>query len=225
MIKFKHPLKIRAGDDSVFLGIELKDIKCKTRLTFHWGDDSVKVLGAPMIAPNIFEFDPIKEGGWFLKYAVSQDAKPSCKRLYITVEQIKSRAIFIWFARIIAILALLLPIGLLLLQTLNRDFYSKSRLGLTFGSFTFSFPVMFIIATLLWSKRVTEYINRLFSITQRAFGTKLIEYEGKGMSDRAIEIVEQSSVINGEEDSLSSWIQIKTLWSESEIRNHVEQGH
>jgi len=224
MIKFRHPLKIRAGDDAVFLAIRLKGIKHKTRLTFHWGDDSVKVLGAPMIAPNIFEFNPIKQGGWFLKYAVSQEAKPSFKRLYITVETIKSRQIFIWIARVIAILALLLPIGISLLKIYSYEIYSASKLAITVGSFTFSFPIMIIIAFLLWSKKITEYINRLFSITERASGTELIEYEGKGMSDRAIEIVVQSSNSISENESLSTWIQIKPLWKESEIQRYAEQG-
>jgi hypothetical protein len=221
MIQITHPKKIKAGDELINLGLKVSDIKQKTRLTFNWGDDNIKVIGANMVSPNIFEFAPVKrENNWYIKYCASQDAKPATKRLYVTVETIQTRKILIWIMRGIGILFLLLPVIVLIGQMYFEGRLSNYfNLSINLGSLSLSVPVMFIITIFLWSRKFTEYISRIMSVSEKAAKTEIIEREGKGMSYIPIKILDQNS--NDSDDNLdtnfSDWITIKPYWKKSEI--------
>lgn len=222
MIQIRYPKRIKARDDLILIGIKLKNLKNKTRLTFLWGDDSIKVLGANMISPNVFEFAPTrKEDLWYLKYSASQDAKPSAKRLYVSVEKIKSRKIIIWVMRIISLLFVILPI-IFFYQVFEFSSLEFLLFDISIGSISVSLPVMSILSVFLWSRRVTEYVNRIFSISEKAAETEIEEYSGKGMSNNPIKIIEQNNNENAEnnDDNFSSWISIKPQWRESEINDN-----
>ena len=221
MIQIKHPKKIKAGDELINLGLKVSNIKQKTRLTFNWGDDNIKVIGANMLSPNIFEFAPVKgENNWYIKYCASQDAKPATKRLYVTVETIKTRKILIWIMRGIGILFLLLPVMILIGQMYFEGRFSNYlNMSINIGSLSLSVPVMFIITIFLWSRKFTEYISRIMSVSDKAAKTEIQEYQSKGMSYIPIKILDQNS--NDSADNLdtnfSDWITIKPYWRKTEV--------
>ncbi len=228
MIEFRHPLRIKAGDEITFLGLDVGELRERIRVTYHWGFDQINVLGANMIRPNVFEFGPQTKGAWYVKYAVSQDTKPCQKSLYINVERIKTNKPLIWFLRVAAILLFIIPVAITLWQVYMQSKQGPSfNIGISAGSLTFALPLTFILTILLWSRKVTEYITRLFEITSSSKDVEL-EYLAKGMSKYSIEIISQDSNRNNRNsenniqnsmsnEDLSSWIRIKPIWTTSEL--------
>ena len=223
MLQFKHPKKIKAGDELIDIGLKISNEKRKTRLTFNWGDDSIKVIGANMVRPNVFEFKAVKnnESNWFIKYCASQDAKPSKKRLYVTVEEIRTRKLLIWLMRGIGILFLILPVLIFIFQTYYRGrYYNFFNFSINIGDLTLSVPVMLAVTIFLWSKKTSEYISRLMTVSQKATETEIVEYQAKGMSYIPIEILSQndSELAENKKENFSDWITIKPHWYKSEVK-------
>ena len=101
MLKFSYPLKVIPGDEIVCPAIKTEPLKETIRVTFHWGDPLIQVMGAKMIAPNVFEFGPDKNARcWYLKYTVAQTTLPAKKTVYLTVDIVKTNAALVWTARI-----------------------------------------------------------------------------------------------------------------------------
>lgn len=111
MIKIRHPKYLFAGDEIVCPALEFRNFKDRCRITFHWGDDYISVVGANMVKPNVFEFNPSSDvEQWYLKYAVSQNAAPSEKSPYITIETIKSNKWQIYLLRAVALILIFVPL-------------------------------------------------------------------------------------------------------------------
>ena len=104
MIQFRYPKALHVGDEVAGLALKLPESKHIIRITFLWGNnDYIKVLGAHMVRPNVFEFPPHKdEQPWYLKFAVSSDAQPCQKIPYLTIHELRTKTWPVWLARIAA---------------------------------------------------------------------------------------------------------------------------
>lgn len=179
MIKITHPKILYAGDEIVCPSIEIAPSKDTLRVSFHWGDDYIKVIGANMLEPNIFEFPPANTRNiWFLKYTVSQDTQPAEKTPYITVEVVKTNKFKIKIIKFISIMLIIIPIIISILKAFNSNILSSINFDISIGSLVFSFPLALFILIFFWSKKYTELITRLSTIKEE----KKLDYNGKAFS-------------------------------------------
>jgi len=215
VIKFSCPDKIRAGNEVVWPTLKIGSLKDKRRITFHWDDDTVKVIGAHMISPNVFEFEPSNDQKiWYLKWTVSQKAKQCTKSAYITIEKITSNNIMIWLSRILATTLFIIPLVLYILSAASFNPINKIiTVEVSFIGYTLSIPLLLILLILSWSSKATEFIKRLFAIktteklnySQKGIsgGLKIMPGETKGdtnnMEDNYYEIVKTSDEVSWKE--------------------------
>jgi hypothetical protein len=181
LIDFNIPEILHPGQEKVFETIKLAPHTNTIRITFHWGDNSIKVLGAHMIEPNIFEFPPSEKiTNWFLKFCVSELCRIECdKEVYISVseifrnEKIKKWSNFIAYSLIgISFLPLILSL---------IDFFTSwsNNLKLVYGPISIPLPIVTIFSLIILNKRISTIIERL-SMIKLTTKTKYVE---KGVSN------------------------------------------
>ena len=203
MIDIKHPKYVFAGDEVVCPAIEINSSDDALRITFHWGDDCIKVVGANMLEPNIFEFPPDqKHRRWYMKYAISQETKPSEKTPYITVDVIKTNWWQVVLFRTIAVILVLVPLVAYILKTIESSTIGNIfQVDISFGSLAISLPVGILLFVVLWSSKFTELIKRLSTIKE----TKKLDYGGKTFSLEPMFILPRRDKIAKNRDQIRSF--------------------
>ncbi len=178
-IIIKYPNCLYAGDEITCEVITIPKHKYTKRVTFHWADNSVQVIGAHMIQPNVFEFPPSQDNiTWYLKYTAKQSLKNSKKQLYVTIDTIKINTFYIWTIRILLSLLFIIPI-VLMFEPVKEFITNHLKIILSIGEFTLPISLNFILLVILWSNKTTEFMKRLFMLPIN----KRIEYDGKIISN------------------------------------------
>lgn len=176
LLDFNVPDTLHPGQEKVFETLKLAKHKNSLKITFHWGDNSIKVVGSLMIEPNVFEF-PASESitSWYLKFCVPDSINLECdKEVYISVEEVFKNDNIRLYSRILgfALIGLsFLPIIFSLI-----DFFSSNseKLRLAYGPISIPLPIVTIISLIVLNKRISVIIERLSNI-KLTINTKFIE--------------------------------------------------
>ncbi|MEH7484753.1 ATP-binding protein, partial [Neobacillus drentensis] len=174
--RFDVPDEMHPGDEIIKSVLDLRPHKNTLKITFLWGDKSIKILGAHMLEENIFEIPPDQnETSWYLKVCVDHNIPVDCdKQVYINVEEIKRNTKKYWISRSIAYLLIALSF-LPLIISLFQFFWREPALQLTIANIiSIPLPLTIIISFILLNKKVTTIIERLSNVKLET-NTKYVE--------------------------------------------------
>lgn len=181
LIDFNVPDNLHPGQEKVIESLKIAEHKNTLKIKFHWGDDSIKVVGAHMIEPNIFEFPASdKITSWYLKFCASEMIRIECdKEVYISVEEIFRNERIVKFSKFLSYF--LIGISFLPLIFSTIDFFTSEteKLKLIYGPISIPLPIVTILSFIILNKRISVVIDRLANI-KLTTNSKYIE---KAISD------------------------------------------
>lgn len=175
---FNVPNLMHPGDETIKRALAIRPHKKKIGITFLWGDQSIKVVGAHMIEPNIFEFPSDEETRtWYLKFCVDNSVAVDCKKqVYINVDVISQNKWIYYPARIAAYSLIALSFLPVISTLLNEGIFLSLSIA---GAFSIPIPLVTIISFILLSRRINVAIQRLSSIKL----TTNTKYNEKAITD------------------------------------------
>lgn len=184
--RLETPEEIHPGEEKIIPSISIREHDKPLRISFLWGDDSIKVVGAHMVEPNKFEFPPAqKDISWYLKFCASQEIKIECdKQVYINVEEIIENKKIVRFAKIgrnILIGLSFLPLIVNFVQWITQENYAVS---MNFWGISVPIPIATVLSLILLNRRITRIINNLSSIKLTS-NAKFVE-KGIGNSNELV---------------------------------------
>jgi len=176
LLDFNVPDTLHPGQEKVFETLKLAKHKNSLRITFHWSDNSIKVVGAHMVDSNTFEF-PASERitSWYLKFCVPESLNIECdKEVYISVEEVFKNDRIRKYSRILA--GILIGLSFLPIIFSLIDFFSNEseKLQLAYGPISIPLPIVTIISLIILNKRISVIIERLSNI-KLTMNTKYVE--------------------------------------------------
>jgi len=176
LLGFNIPETLHPGQEKVFETLKLAKHKNTLKITFHWSDNSIKVVGAHMVDSNKFEF-PASEKitNWYLKFCVPESLNIECnKDVYITVEEVFKNDRLRLYSRILA--SVLIGVSFLPIILYLIDFFrsNSEKLSLSYGPISIPLPLVTIISIILLNKRISIIIERLSNI-KLIINTKYVE--------------------------------------------------
>ena len=160
------PQTLHPGQEVIRCAFNLKAHSKALRISFFWGDDTLRVVGAHMIRPNIFEFPPDEQDiSWYLKFCASETIRIECdKEVYIGVEEIIDNKIYRRIAiglSYFLITLSFLPLIINLIEFFNNNEYTAS---LVFWGISIPIPIVTIFSFILLNNRITRIIKNLSHI-------------------------------------------------------------
>lgn len=160
---FNVPNMMHPGDEIVRRTLVIKPHKKTLRISFVWGDDSIKVVGAHMVEHNVFEFPPDEETrSWYLKFCADSQIPVDCeKQIYINVDVIYQNKWIYYSSKTLAYSL----IALSFLPIISTFLNEKTFLSLSVsGAFSIPIPVVTVISFILLSRKINVAIQRLANI-------------------------------------------------------------
>ena len=158
------PSTLRSGDEKIQSNcLSLKPHKNPLLIKFLWEPDTISVMGPHQTETNTFVFPKSKEAEkWSLKFCLNGNYSTSCKKAsYIIVEELVTKK----FAWLISRVSLWTLVGLSFVPFI-LDLYSTEtqlQIGIT-GLFMLPLPLITILSMIIWSKRITIFIDRISTI-------------------------------------------------------------
>jgi hypothetical protein len=176
LIDFNIPDTLHPGQEKVIETLKLAKHKNSLNIKFHWGDNSIKVVGAHMVESNVFEFPASeKVTSWYLKFCVPDTIHLECdKEVYISVEEVFKNEKIRMYSRILAFVLIGLSFVPLVFSLI--DFFTSDieQLKIVYGPLSIPLPIITILSLIILNKRITVIIKRLSNI-KLTINTKFIE--------------------------------------------------
>lgn len=175
------PNTIHPGQEIIHNTITISANEKPLKISFLWGDESIRVVGAHMVQPNCFEFPPsTKDSMWYLKFCASQDIRiESDKQVYINVEEIIENKRIVIAARWLGYSLIVLSFLPLIINFIQFLFDESEKASLTFWGISIPIPIATIFSFIILNGRISKIITNLSNIKLTS-NTKFVE---KGISN------------------------------------------